>query len=237
MKGLSYFWVSLSMVAVVISCTKEVKSIERGSFNYSLTINGMPAGSAKLTKKVENGNHITETTMTISAGTIRNSSFQRVTETSDYRPVKLEVVNKMSDSRTGTGETVKRTATFKGSKVTLESNGYKTENTIKGKFYLDGAFFEDELLKKKFKPGTTIRAKIYEPSVAVERPIVVVFKVVGKEKIKMGNRELELEVIHLKEQIENLKSMDIYVNHKGITQKIVMKMLNNKIEMELKQND
>ncbi len=235
MKEIKYILLSMVLVFFFASCNKDVKSIERGDFNYTLSINGLPAGSAKITKTMKDGNHVTETTMTISAGTMTSSSFQRVTETADYRPVKLEVINKMRDSRTGTDETVKRTATFKGAKVILESNGYKTENTMKEKFYLDGAFFENELLRKKFKKGTTIRTKIYEPSVSVESTIVVIVRVIGKERIKI--REREMEVIHLKEQIESLKSVDFYMSTEGVIQKIVMKMLNNKIELELKHNE
>jgi len=215
-----------------ISCNKEVKSIERGSFNYTLKINGITAGSAKITRTKSEGKHITETVMSLKAGNIENSSYQRVTESKDYTPISLEIKNIMKDSNSGNVQEITKKALFNEDRVTLNSNGYKTDINIKGKFYLDGAYFEDELIKKKLKPGTTIKAKIYEPSVAVDRTILVIFKVIGEKNIKVNG--VDTDVIHITQKIEMLKSIDWYISRDGVTQKAVIKMLNNIFELELK---
>ncbi len=219
-------------VILFISCGKDVKSLEQGTFSYVMKINGFSAGSARISRIDRDGMYITETTMTLKAGNIENSSFQRVTETHDYKPVKLEILNTMSDSHTGKNEVIKKTADFSGSKVSLDSNGYKTEVNLTGTFYLDGNFFDNELLKKKFKKGSVVKARIYEPSVETDKTILVIFKVLGDEKIRIGDKDVD--VVHITQKVEMLKSIDWYISRDGVTQKAVIKMLNNIFELELK---
>lgn len=223
--------VILITMLLTVSCGKKLNSIERGSFTYLLKINGMTAGKSVITRKMENGNHITETAMTMKAGHIENSALVKVTETSEFKPVKLEIINTMKDTSSNAVQEIKKTALFNDNTVSLDTNGYKSEFKIDENFYLDGDFFIDELKKKKFKPGTVVRAKIYEPTVKVDSPILVIYKVIGDKKISLNNREID--TVHISQKIEMLKSIDWYISRDGVVQKVVIKMLNNIIEMEL----
>ena len=75
-----------------------------------------------------------------------------------------------------------------------------------------------------------VRAKLYEPTVAADKTILVIINVAGREKVKVRGKELKL--IHVRQRVEKLKSVDIYLDDNGVTEKMVIKMLNNIFEME-----
>jgi hypothetical protein len=167
--------------------------------------------------------------MFIKIGAIENKSVQIVTETKNFKPVKLEIYNTIKDSSINSIQEINKTASFNGENVTLKSGDYVSNFTIKGTFVLDGNFFFSELLKINFKTGHIIRANIYEPSVEIDTPILVLVESKGFEEVQVGKKKMKL--LHIKHRVEKLKSSDIYLNEKGITEKIVIKMLNNVFEL------
>ncbi len=88
-----------------------------------------------------------------------------------------------------------------------------------------------ELIKNEFKPGTVIRNYIFEPTVDTEEPVLVLVKVLGREDVRINGKTRNL--IHLGLSIENLKNIDSYIDDDGITQKTVITMLNNRLELVL----
>ena len=131
---------------------------------------------------------------------------------------------------TGNKQEIKRIAEFNGRKVTLTSNGIKSEYEIDETFIIDGSYFTNSLIRAGFKKGLELRAKLYEPTVEIDRTILVIVNVTGREKIMVNGRAVG--VIHIKQRVEKLKHVDIYINEEGVTEKLVIKMLNNVFEME-----
>lgn len=217
------------IITAAISCSSKPAAIPVGTWNYDLLVNGIKAGSAVISNSASGNNYIIKSEMYIKIGTIENSSVQIITETKDFKPVKLEVLNTVTDTATNKKQVIEKSATFSGSEVTLKNDGYQTKFTIDGVFVLDGNYFFNELLKKKFEPGTVISAKIYEPSVEIDEPILVIVEAKGFADIQSQGRMVKL--FHIKQRIEKFKSIDVYVNEKGITEKMVMKMLNNIFEL------
>jgi hypothetical protein len=54
----------------------------------------------------------------------------------------------------------------------------------------------------------------------------------GQEKLEINGRPKK--VFHMKQIIENFKEIDIYLDEKGVTQKADILMLNNRIELVIK---
>lgn len=220
----------LILILSFMSCAKVPQSIASGEWRYDLIVNGVRAGSAVITSGEKDGLLVSKTEMFISLGTIKNTTVQTVTETKDFRPVRLEIVNTMEDTSTGSRQVISRVAEFSGSEVTLDSDGQKAKYTLAGPYIIDGDFFTDSLVRGKFKEGMEVRAKLYEPTVAADKTILVIVNVAGREKVKVRGRELKL--IHVRQRVEKLKSVDIYLDENGVTEKMVIKMLNNIFEME-----
>ncbi len=214
----------------LFSCSPEPPGkIPSGKWNYSLKINGVTAGKAVISYMVKDGLHISTNEMYLNAGYIRNSSVQTTIEKSDFTPVKLEIHNTVEDSRTGKKQTIDKVAEFNGNVVNLKSGDYQSQIKLKQPFFLDGSYFLNELIDRKFKTGTRITAKIYEPTVEIDETILVVVEVIGREKLYVNGNESEL--IHIKQKVEKLKSIDMYLNNRGITEKVTIKMLNNIFEL------
>jgi hypothetical protein len=75
-----------------------------------------------------------------------------------------------------------------------------------------------------------VRARLYEPTVAADKTILVIINVAGRKKITVAGKERSL--IHIRTRFEKLKSVDEYLNDSGVTEKMVIKMLNNIFELE-----
>ncbi len=216
---------------LVVSCAKMPQSIASGQWHYDLIVNGIKAGNAVMSTKEENGLYVSRTSMTISMGTITSTAVQVATETKDFKPVKLETCNTIEDSATGTRQEINKTADFNGSRVTLKSTDGTVTFTLDEPFIIEGNYFEDQMIRNKFRDKLEIRARIYEPMVEIDKTILVIVNVIGKETIKVNGRSIN--VFHYKERVEKLKSVDVYVNEEGVTVKISMKMLNNTFELVL----
>jgi len=217
------------IITTAVSCTSTPAQIPEGEWNYDLLINGVKAGSAVLSNTVSGDNYVTKSEMYLNMGTIQNKSVQIVTETKNFKPVKLEVFNTVTDTSGNSNQEIIKTAVFDGDNVTLKTGDYESKFRLQGPFVLDGNYFFSELLKNKFKTGVIIKANIYEPSVEIDTPILVLVETKGIETVQVRNKSMKL--LHVRQRVEKLKSMDMYLNEKGVTEKVVVKMLNNIFEL------
>jgi len=211
------------------ACRTGAGEIPSGTWKYRLLVNGAPIGRAVVTNRIVNNNWVSTTDMEMDAGYIRNTSRQVITETLDFRPVKLETYNRTIQN--DQVSEVKTIAAFTGNRVDLETAEGKSTFTIAKPFILEGNYFMKELIRNEFKTGTIIRNYIYEPSIDTEEPVLVLVKVLGREDVDIKGKTRNL--IHLGFSIENLKNIDSYIDNDGITQKTVITMLNNRLELVL----
>ena len=223
----------LVLAASIIACTsapKNISSIPEGTWNYDLIVNSVKAGKAVLSNNTEDNNYVARSELYLSMGPIENKSVYIVTETKDFKPVKLEEYNTITDSLNNTVQEIKKVVTFEGSKVTIQSGDKKSTLKIDETFVLDGNYFMNELIKNQFQEGTVVNARIYEPSVELDATILAAAEVKGYSSVKVRNKSMKL--LHLKCRIENFKSIDMYLNEHGVTEKMVLKMLNNEFVLE-----
>jgi hypothetical protein len=87
----------------------------------------------------------------------------------------------------------------------------------------------NELIKSGFRNGTVVRHHVYEPSVDIEEPVLIIVKVIGWERVELRGKKKKL--LHIGYSIENLKNIDVYIDDRGITLKTVITMLNNRLEL------
>ncbi len=220
----------LSIITLTISCTQTPAAIPSGSWNYNLIVNGIKAGKANFSNEKSGDIYVSKSEMYLTVGAIENKSVQIINETTDFKPVSLEILNTITDKNSGKVQEINKTATFNGNEVLLKSGEYKSTFTISEPFVLDGNFFFSEMLRNHFKEGTVVRSLIYEPTVELEEPILVIVKIMGYERINVNGQNKKL--LHMKQKVEKLKSLDVYLNENGVTEKVVIKMLNNIFELE-----
>ena len=224
-------FLSILILISAVSCSSKPVKIPEGTWNYDLLVNGAQAGRAVFSNTSSDKYFITKSEMYLNMGSIENKSVQIVTETKDFKPVKLEVFNTVTNESGKGAQEINTTAVFKGNEVTLNTWDLKDKKIIIQKpFILDGNFFFNELLKINFKTGIIIKAHIYEPSVEIEKPILVLVESKGFEQINIRNKSMNL--LHIKQRIEKLKSVDMYINEEGVIEKIVLKYLNSIFELE-----
>jgi hypothetical protein len=221
--------VFLIFLASAGACCGKVTSIPTGTWKYRLLVNGADIGSAIVTNTISQNRYVSTMEMEMNAGYIRNTMRQIVTETTDFRPIQLEVYSKtVQNDMTHEDKTV---AKFNNGTVELETGETRSTVTIKRPFILEGNYFMSELIKNGFKQGSVIKHYIYEPSVDTEEPVLMLVKVIGKESVSIKGANMEL--VHIGTSIENLKNIDSYIDEKGITRKTVITMLNNRFELIL----
>ena len=225
----NYILISLLLTAT-ISCQGYPGKIPSGSWNYTLIVNGSKVGSAKVSSEIKNSNYISTSEMEMNAGDVTNTTRQIVTETLHFKPVKLEIYNKVITE--GNVNEVNTVAEFSGKKITLNTGQSKSIITIKKQFVLGGNYLMNELIKKRFKKGTVLKAYIYEPTIEIDVPILSIIKVIGRESISINGKVKSL--IHIGYSVENMKNIDIYIDDEGIQQKMVVTMLNNRLELVIK---
>ena len=131
-----------------------------------------------------------------------------------------------------TSQEINTVASFEGAKVTVSTGGKAANVVIDGPFILDGNFFMNSMLEKKFSKGSIVEARMYDPSFEIEDTIRVRVQVMGVETVDIDGKERSL--LHIKQIIENFKNIDIYLDENGITQKARILMLNNVIELVIK---
>jgi len=88
-----YNYISIIILSVffLISCKATPGKIPTGTWNYSLHVNGVNIGNAKISSKMENNHYITTSEMIMDAGYIKNRTKQTAVETLDFKPVRLEI--------------------------------------------------------------------------------------------------------------------------------------------------
>ena len=217
------------IITLTASCKQTPAGIPSGSWDYDLIVNGVKAGRATVSNEKSGDIYILKSEMTLSVGSIENRSMQIIKETTDFKPLSLEMLNTVKDSSTGKTQIINKTATFNENEVSLNTGEYKSTFKIEEPFILDGNYFFNELLKNNFKKGTVVKANIYEPTVELEDPILVIVEIVGHERIDVNGKSKKL--MHIKHKVEKLKSLDVYINDSGVTEKVVIKMLNNVFEL------
>ena len=211
------------------ACRNQLSSIPTGTWTYRLLVNGAAIGRAVVSNAISNNLYISTMDMEMDSGYIKNTTRQVITETKDFKPVKLEVYNKTIQNEQVSE--MKTIANFAGNSVNLDTGGARSTITIEKPFILEGNYFMNELIRNEFKIGTIIKNYIYEPSVDTEEPVLMLVKVLGRKEVSINGKMKNL--IHLGFSIENLKNIDSYIDENGITQKTVITMLNNRLELVL----
>ncbi|MDY6935114.1 MAG: hypothetical protein SVZ03_12945 [Spirochaetota bacterium] len=223
----------LILICLPQGCYEMPQSIPIGKWSYRLLVNNVEMGSALISNSIVEGNYISTSELKFSTGNITNTNKQIITETKEFKPVKLQTHNK-----TLTGDNVYETITVsvfndRNVDVKITTGKEKTTNNAKitlGKdSILDGNFFLSKLIEGKFKSGLEIEANIYDPSIELEEPIITKVKVIGLKNIEVDGKDERL--IHISQSIENIKSIDFFIDSAGIMRKGVIEMLNIRIEL------
>jgi len=225
------FLIIIFPLFLVVSCKMLPESIPSGTWNYDLLINGAKIGSAKTMNKIENNNLVSVLEMKMNAGQVKNITKQIITETKYYKPVKFEVYNSVINN--GQEKKINTVAVFNSNTVDLDTGYSRGKIKLDRSFVLEGGYFLDKLIKKKFKKGTIIKSRIYDPTIEIEETIPVSVEVMGRKKISINGKTKEL--IHIVESIQKMKTIDIFIDNNGVTQIVIVKMLNNTFELIIKE--
>lgn len=201
--------------------------ISQGKWNYRLLINGVEAGSAVISNRVVGKTYESSSMFSINLAGTSSVSKETVIETLDFAPVRLESYSKI-DGGGSKNETV-TSAVFNGTKVELVINNRKAAYDIKKKFILDGNYSVAKLIEGGFREGMEVEERVYNPSIELEDTILVKTKVAGIEDVDVNGKSEKL--IHVTQTVENVKSIDIYLDSQAVTKKAVIKMLNLKMEI------
>ncbi len=226
---MKHYTIILFLVLLQSSCMAVPEDIPTGTWNYRLLANGVEAGTATISNEKNDGLYITETVMEMSMGQIQSTTRNIVTETLDFKPVKLETYNTVNNS--GRKNTINTVATFEGKNVTLKFDDHKATVTLDSPFIIDGNYLLSELIKKGFKKGTEAAALMYEPTIELESLIKIRAGVMGKKTVIINGKKEKL--LHVIIAIEDQQTVDLYLDSNGIARKTVVVMLNNRIELEI----
>lgn len=225
MKRISKYLLIIALVT--LSCYNIPKEILNGKWHYKLFFNGIEVGSSEISNKIVDDNYVSSTEIRMRIGEITTISKESVTETRDFRPLKLESYTQIVND-----DQVQKTeiqANFVGRIVELTTNNDRSTYEIDKDFILDGNYFMAKLIEGKFKEGLEVKSYIYHPSIEVEEPVMVKVKVIGTENVNIDGKEESL--IHIAQSIEDIKNIDLYIDKKGILKKSTINMLNIKIEL------
>ncbi len=206
------------------------KDIPTGKWDYKLNVNGRTAGTASMTNQKKDGKYITSSEFKMSIEGVNTVTRESITETLDFKPVRLESYNKIESGKNLHESIIK--ASFDGRKVEVTANNKKNTYHIKKHFILDGNYTLSKLIAGKFKTGMEVKAQIYHPSIELEDPIFVKTSVIGVEGVEINGRHEKL--MHVAQSVEEIKSIDIYFGNDGVVKKILIQMLNLKIELIIK---
>ncbi len=220
-------FILLALLPFIIGCFNPPRELPNGSWKYALLLNGIRVGEAAVSSRAEGNNLVSTMELTMKAGAVTNISRQIVTETRDFRPLKLETYNKII-----TGKVIQEidtVAVFNGRKVELVEGGEKRSFEIDRDFYLEGNYILDRLIKGGFEKGMAVEAYIYEPSIDPEVPVLMKARVVGRETITIGGARHD--AIRVVEYIEKFKSFDMFIDDKGVLLKAELTMLNLNIQL------
>jgi hypothetical protein len=204
------------------------ETVAQGEWEYKLFVNGIAAGTAKISNKIINGNYISTSEYSVKLADSNTITKDTVTETTDFKPVKLENYCKIINA--GKVHETNIVSIFNGKNVELTYGNKKYSYTLNRDFIIDGNYYMSQLIQAKFKPGFEAVNYVYNPAVELETAIKATTKVIGPENVIINGKENKL--IHIVQSIENIKdNIDLFIDEKGILQKGIIRMLNLKIEL------
>lgn len=230
MKKITLLLIFTFSIFLPSACRSETSAIPTGKWDYSILLNGSAIGTAVYTNQLSGENYISSIEMKMKSGSVENSVFERIEETKNFVPVRLEIVNRIKSGDNTQEE--KTVSTFSKNSVELDSGGVKSSFTIGKTFHLEGNYITSELIKRKFAEGSVIKINLYDPTIEPDDAFPVTIKVAGRKNVSINGREENL--VHIIYSIENVKSIDMYVDERGISRKSVIQMLNNRMEMVIK---
>jgi hypothetical protein len=220
-------YILIAITGFMLVCDKVPEKIPTGSWNYKLYVNRSEAGKARMSNELVNNHYITTSELTMKTGMVVNTSKQTITETKDFKPVRLETRNQIIHGKNI--QSIDTVAEFKGREIKLLVNGEKSVVKIDRDFLLEGNYFLAKLIEGKFKKGMEIESFIYEPSIEHDEPILLKVKVIGIETIEING--VKHRAIHITQSIESTKSIDTYLDENGVTLKASIEMLNIVIDL------
>jgi hypothetical protein len=204
------------------------EKIAQGDWKYKLYVNEVEAGTALISNKIKDNKYISSSEYSMKLADLNTLTRDVITETTDFKPVKLESYSKIVNKGQVTETNI--ISIFKGKEVEVTYGKKKVNYTVNRDFIIDGNFFMTKLIEAKFKQGFEITNYVYNPSVELETPIKVTTKVVGFEKIMINGKENKL--MHIVQSLENIKdNIDLFIDEHGVLQKGIIYMLNLKIEL------
>lgn len=227
MNRLILYFIAFLLAVGNCSSFKAPEQIPVGKWNYRLFVNGVKAGDAEINNSKKDNYYITSSEFTMEMGGVSTVSMESVTETLEFEPVGLKSYSKIVSGKDVHETDIK--AVFKGHKVEITTNGKKVTHEIKEDFILDGNYTYSRLLRGGFKEGLTVSANVYHPSIELDTPIPLKTEVIGVEDVDINGSNERL--IHIAQSIEKVKTIDQYIGSDGISKKIVIRMLNLKIEL------
>jgi hypothetical protein len=244
MKNITVKKIVLLLIVLLFSCNKTSSSLlisdedipsklPMGEYSYKLIMNGTEIGKATTSNTISDNNFIVNTEMIMEIGAVKNITKQTIKETLNFEPISFESVNTVT-TKNNTQE-ISWKANFDGKKIILKNENNTNEFNPNEPFKFDGNFILNELIAQKFKENSIVSLKMYDPTLEPEDLISVQVKFVGMKKIKINNKTEK--VLHLVYAIENFKNIDIYIDSKGVVQKQVIIMLNNRIELVIDSKD
>ena len=230
-----YLLLSVVFLYAILGCKTETivetpKSIPMGSWNYTVSINGMLVGDAIVKSEQNDKNYITTISMNMQfSEKIKIVSNDVLIETKAFVPVKYEMNS--TTSMQGKTQKTSMSVVFNGNNITVVIDGQTEKLQLEKPFMLAGNYFANSQIEKGYKPGSTVEADVYMPAMELEDTIACKETVVGVEKV-MVNGALET-LIHLKQELDGVTYAESYIDQHGIVRKMVMDVMNNKIELNI----
>jgi hypothetical protein len=229
MKGrFKFFRYGIVIVISLSQCSYTIpEKIPLGEWQYIMLVNGVEIGTAKSSNKIVDDTYILHSELKMGLGSVINISKQTIIETLDFIPIRLESHNTIIND--GDKQQIDTVATFKGQNVELIADDHKATITLDKEFRLEGNYILSKLIEGRFKEGLEIETNIYDPTIEQGFPIPIKITVRGIVRVQLGDESRRL--IHITESIANVKSIDSYIDERGVMIKTVIKMLNTTIEL------
>ncbi|MFW5861012.1 MAG: hypothetical protein ACOCWZ_02080 [Spirochaetota bacterium] len=220
---------SLLVVPFLIICcgTTPPKTIPTGTWNYTVRVNGTEVGKAVMSNTLENNQYTYTSRITMGNPLMSHTITHIIVEKTDFTPVRLEThETTVQDGKEIQSDLV---ATFDEQTVTIKDENHTARVTLKENFVLDGNYFTHKLIQNNFREGFTASARVYDPNIELQQTIPVTIKVMGEEKIMEGMKPVA--TIHLRQSIGRVQSIDTYIDETGMAVKVIMEMMNMKMEI------
>jgi len=217
----------LLIFLLIWGCKNNPSAIPTGEWHYTLFINSYKAGTATISNKIKNNSYINKSILDMKTPYTKNYFSYKIIESKNFTPIMLITQNKITvKNKTSEWKTA---VEFKNNTIFITKNKIKTKLIIPQNFVLEGNYFLSELIKANFKKGTILKKMIYNPTIALEKPILITIKSLGYEIVKINGKNRNL--IHITETIEDTKTIDSFLDKNGVVIKSKIYMLNNKIEL------